>query len=136
VLVLGFVALAGAPIMAARSSGRLRWFGAGVLAAAGFLLALVIGAIAFGVLVDNILVGLVVALAVEGAIAIRPPVRSARVARVIVIGVLLALCAAFALENQDGGIGALTFFTLPAIGLADTIAVRSERRVPDAPLVD
>ena len=128
VLGLGFVALAGAPVQAARVSGWPLWFGVGVLAGAAFLVTLVIGGIVLAVIFDNVLPALVVALAAEGVIAIRPPVRSARIARFVVVGVLVLLAAGFAQDNSGAGIVALVLLTFPAIGLADAIAWRIERR--------
>ncbi len=128
-VALGLVALIGSPVAAARRSGWRSAGGAAALAALAFLLALVIGAIVFAVLVDDVLPALVLALGVEGSIAVRPPTRRAVTARIVIVVALVVLAGVFGAGSRrsDAAILLLALLTLPAIGLADTISGRPNR---------
>lgn len=121
---LGLIAVIGAPVAAARRSGWPAAGRAAALAALAFLLALVIGAIVFAVLADDVLPALVLAVGVEGSIAVRPPSRRAINARIVVVAALVVLAGALAAgpSRSDAVILLLALVTLPAIGLADTIS--------------
>jgi len=121
-LALGLVAIVGSPVAAARSSGRPAPGRAAALAALAFVLALVVGAIVFAVLVDDVLPALVLALGVEGSIAVRPPSRRAVNVRIVVVAALVVLSGV--LHSSDVTILLLALLTLPAIGLADTLSGR------------
>ena len=126
---LGLVAIIGSPVAAAR---RSRWPAPGraaALAALAFLVALVIGAIVFAALVDDVLPALVLALGVEGSIAVRPPSRRAVNTRIVVVVALVVLSGVFGAGSRrsDAAILLLALLTLPAIGVADTISVRPKQ---------
>lgn len=123
-LVLGLVALAGSPFVAARRSGWPAPARAAALAVLASAAAAVLGAVVFGVLVDDVLPALVVALGVAGGLAVRPPSGRAVPVRLAVVGALVVLAGVFGAESlrSDGAILVLAFLTLPAIGLADTIS--------------
>jgi hypothetical protein len=120
-LGLGIVALVVAPVLAARWSGRPVWLPVGVLAlltgVAGFL----VGVKVFGEFGPALAVGLLA----DGGVAVRPPSRAAVAARVLAGAVVLAFAA------MD--LYLVVLVVLPAMGLADTIAVAFARpRPPDA----
>jgi hypothetical protein len=114
-LVCGLACLVGAPSLAARSSGWPLWFLVGIGAALCSVLTLVAAAQLF----QNGLVAVVLALAVQGAVAVRPPVPGAVVTRVVTIVVLAVVSVAPV--GEDAAI-VLPLLALPAIALADTIA--------------
>jgi hypothetical protein len=127
-LCIGFAALAAAPILAARSSGRRVWLlagiGAGVAGAVGFAFAVDL----FGDLYSALVLG----LAVEGAFAARLPVPEAVVSRAAVIVALAALCAAARLHSNDDGLLVLAVIALPTLALTDTIVAWRARRPRDS----
>lgn len=127
-LVLGLVALVGSPVVAARRSGRPAPSRAAGIAVLGFVGAAALGALVFGVLVDDVLPGLVLALGVAGGLAVQPPSARAVVLRAVVVGALVVLAGVFGAQSlrSDGAILVLAFLTLPAIGLADTISGRPD----------
>jgi hypothetical protein len=123
-LILGFVALVLAPALAARSSGRPLWFLVGIGAALCSVLTLAVIAQLF----QNGLLALVVALAVQGAVAVRPPVAGAVVARVVAI---CGLAVVSSVPVGEDAVIVLPLLALPAIALADTIAAARVAR-PEA----
>jgi hypothetical protein len=115
-LALGIVALVAGPALAARTTGWPLWILVGIGASLLGLLTfrLVAGA------TDGAVSALVLALAVEGAVAIRPRVPGAVAARVAAI---LALAIVSTALGWHGGLSlAVLFLALPAIALADTVA--------------
>ena len=123
-VALGLVAIIGSPVAAARRSGWPAAGRAAALAALAFVLALVVGAIVFALLVDDVLPALVLALGVEGGIAVRPPSRRAVFARIVVVAIFVVLAGVFGAGSRrsDAAILLLALFTIPAIGLADAIS--------------
>jgi hypothetical protein len=89
----------------------------------------VAGAVVFGVLVDDVLPALVLAIGVEGAIAVRPPWPGAVRARVVVVAGLTVLAAVLAAGGQgaDVAIFALALLALPAVGVADAAGRRNDQ---------
>jgi hypothetical protein len=124
--VLGLVALLGAPVVASRLSGRAAPVATAALALLAFVGVLAIGGILFVELVGNVLPALVIALGVEGSIAVRPPTARAVKARVVVVASLVVLATVFG-AGTAASIAisfVLALITLPMIGLADAIVRR------------
>jgi hypothetical protein len=126
---LGLVALLAAPVLASRLSGRAAPVATSALALLAFVGVLAIGGILFVALVGNELPALVLALGVEGSIAVRPPTARAVNARVVVVASLVVLATVFGAGNAASSaiIFVLALITLPAIGLSDAIARGRER---------
>lgn len=127
--LIGFAALAAAPIVAARSCGRRLWLLAGILAGIVGATGFAVGADLFGDLYSALALG----LAIEGAVAVRLPVPEAVVSRVVVVCVLSMLCAAASLASSDGGVLVLAVAALPALALTDTIVAWRAARGPGGP---
>jgi hypothetical protein len=127
--LIGFAALAAAPIMGARSCGRRLWLLAGILAGIGGATGFALGTDLFG----DLYAALVLGLAIEGAVAVRLPVPEAVVSRVVVVCVLSVLSAAASLVSNDAGLLVLAVAALPALALTDTIVAWRAARGPGGP---
>ena len=123
-IAIGLIPLTGASFVAASLSG---WPSAGratVAALVAFLASLTIGIPLSRVVVDSYLPALTLALAIQGAIAVRAPATRAVRARVVVVVLLVLASCLFAAESAPPT-GTLLIFVLlaiPAIGVADTLA--------------
>jgi hypothetical protein len=121
VAIVGVVALLAAPYVAARLSHRPAPGATAALAIVGVVIALVIGGALFEALVGTFLPAPILALAVEGAIAVRPPSRKAVWYRAAAVATLLVLALVLAPRpNTEGTILLLAALTLPAISAADS----------------
>jgi hypothetical protein len=113
-LALGLVVLAAAPVLAAWSSGQPLWFlvgiGGGLAAVGGFW----VGVQLFG----DLGAALVLGLAAEAAVAVRPPVSGAVVARGVAVSLLALVCT---MTAGTESFLVLPFLAQPAIALADTL---------------
>ncbi|MGZ4389427.1 MAG: hypothetical protein ACXVZL_08615 [Gaiellaceae bacterium] len=116
---MGVLAMAGAPVAAARGSGQEAPVRRAVLAGLAFLGAVAVGALVFGALVDDVLPALVLGIAVGGSVALRTSSPRAGRARVVAVGVIVVL--AILLAGSTAGILALALLALPAIAAADAL---------------
>ena len=98
VFAAGWIALAAAPVLAARASGQPLWFAVGILAALPTLGAFAVGAKLFG----DFAIAAVLALGAQAAVAVRPPSSNAWIVRSLVLVALYVLGTAGGGGAMDG----------------------------------
>jgi hypothetical protein len=127
-LILGGGALVAGAVMAALRSGWLprRAVLQAVIAIAVAAFSALGGFALAGLLVDEYGPGLVLAVGIGGAVAIRPPVARATRVRAVIVGLLFLV--ALIVANETVATVAVLFATLPLLGLGDALsAPRSPR---------
>jgi hypothetical protein len=119
---IGLIPLGASSLVAAHLSG---WQSPNRVAASS--VAAFFAVLALGALVSGRLPALVLALAVQAGVAVRPPSRRAVTARVVVIALLVVLAFVVA-SGRNGVLFLLVLLAIPSIGVADRFSGQARAR--------